>query len=176
MRKIILFIASSLDGFIARIDGTIDWLFTGSDYGYAQFYDSIDTVLVGRKTFDQVLEFSKSPFENKKCFVFTRQTNLYNQNNQNNQDVQFNHNIIETVKQLIKYPGKDIWLVGGSEIISVLLHANLINEIILSIHPILLGSGIPLFSDNRKLSCLRFMNSKTFESGLVQLHYELRPK
>src|SRR5438093_2485608 len=127
MKKVILFIASSLDGFIARRDGTIDWLFTGSDYGYAQFYDSIDTVLVGRKTFDQVLEFSKSPFENKKCFVFTRQTNLSNQNSQN---MQFSHNIIETVGQLIRSSGKDIWLVGGSEIILVLLNAEMINEII----------------------------------------------
>lgn len=171
MRKVILFTASSLDGFIARSDGTIDWLFTGSDYGYSQFYDSIDTVLIGRKTYDQVLEFSKSPFEKKKCFVFTRQTNL-----QNSQDIQFVNNVVETVGQLIKHPGKDIWLVGGSEIISVLLNADMINDIILSIHPIMLGTGIPLFRDNRKLSCLRFMNSKTFDSGLVQLHYELRQK
>lgn len=171
MRKVILFIASSLDGFIARTDGSIDWLFTGSDYGYNQFYDSIDTVLVGRKTFDQVLEFSKSPFEKKKCFVFTRRTNL-----ENTQDMQFVNNVIEIVTQLIRSPGKDIWLVGGSEIISVLLNSDMINEIILSIHPIILGSGIPLFRDTRKLSCLRFMNSKTFDSGLVQLHYELRQK
>jgi dihydrofolate reductase len=67
-------------------------------------------------------------------------------------------------------------LVGGSEIISILLNADLINEIILSVHPIILGSGIPLFRSIQKLSSLRFLNSKTFESGLVQLHYELRQK
>src|SRR5438093_13463944 len=128
MKKVILFIASSLDGFIARRDGTIDWLFTGSDYGYAQFYDSIDTVLVGRKTFDQVLEFSKSPFEKKKCFVFTRQTNL---SNQRSQDLQFVCNVVETVGQLIRPSGKNIYLVGGSEAIYVWLNAHLINEFIL---------------------------------------------
>lgn len=65
MRKVILYIGSSLDGYIAREDGTIDWLFTDGDYGYKQFYDSVDTVLLGRKTYDQVLEFTKSPFEKR---------------------------------------------------------------------------------------------------------------
>ena len=171
MRKVILFIASSLDGYIAREDGTIDWLFTDGDYGYKQFYDSVDTLLLGRKTYDQVLEFTKSPFEKKRCFVFTRQSNITNDHN-----LQFVNDPIERVKQLIRSSGKDMWLVGGSEIISVLLNADLINEIILSVHPIILGSGIPLFRSIQKLSCLRFLNSKTFESGLVQLHYELRQK
>jgi dihydrofolate reductase len=65
LRRVILFIASSLEGHIAREDGTIDWLFTDGDYGYKQFYDSVDTVLLGRKTYDQVLEFTKSPFEKR---------------------------------------------------------------------------------------------------------------
>jgi dihydrofolate reductase len=85
-------------------------------------------------------------------------------------------NVVGTVRDLIRSPGKDIWLVGGSEILSILLNADLINEIILSIHPIILGSGISLFKKIQKLSCLRFVNSKSFESGLVQLHYELRQK
>ncbi len=71
MRKVILFIASSRDGFIARADGTVDWRFTDGDYGYSAFYDSIDTVIVGRKTYDQALKFSKSAFEKKMCIVFT---------------------------------------------------------------------------------------------------------
>lgn len=166
-----MFIASSLDGYIAREDGTIDWLFTDSDYGYKEFYDSVDTVLLGRKTYDQVLEFTKSPFEKKRCFVFTRQSYITNDHN-----LQFVNNPVERVKQLIRPPGKNIWLVGGSEIISVLLNADLISEIILSVHPIILASGIPLFRSIQKLSCLRFLNSKTFESGLVQLRYELRQK
>ena len=95
MRKVILFIGSSLDGYIAREDGTIDWLFTDGDYGYKQFYDSVDTVLVGRKTFNQVLEFSKSPFEKKKCYVFTKQSSL-----ENTQNIQFVNNIVETVRYL----------------------------------------------------------------------------
>ena len=77
MRKVILFIASSLDGFIVRSDGTVDWLFTDGDYGYTSFYDSIDTVLVGRKTYDQALKFSKSAFEKKDVYCVYWTTKCY---------------------------------------------------------------------------------------------------
>ncbi len=170
MRKVLLFIGSSLDGFIARADGNVDWLFTEGDYGYKEFYDSIDIVLVGRKTYEQILEFSNSPFEKKKCFVFTRQPNVMGAHGQN---VECADNAVGKVRRLIRSSGNDIWLVGGSEIISVLLSADLINEIILSAGPIIIGSGIPLFRNIQKPSCLKLMNSKTFGSGLMQLHYEL---
>jgi dihydrofolate reductase len=72
MRKVRLFIAASLDGFIAREDGSIDWLFSDADYGYAQFYDSVDAVLVGRRTYEQAKGFEQKPFSGKKVYVFTR--------------------------------------------------------------------------------------------------------
>ncbi len=103
--------------------------------------------------------------------MFTRQTNL-----ENSQNLQFVNKGVETVRQLTRSQGKDMWLVGCSEIISLLLNADLINEIILSVHPFILGGGIPLFRNIQKLSCLRFINSKPYESGVVQLHYELRQK
>ncbi|MDQ3909707.1 MAG: hypothetical protein M3232_04815 [Thermoproteota archaeon] len=74
MRKIKLYIASSLDSYIASEGGGIDWLFTDEDYGYEKFYDSIDAILVGRKTYDQSLKFDEYPYKGKKVYVFTRRT------------------------------------------------------------------------------------------------------
>ena len=115
MRKIILFIASSLDGFIARIDQSIDWLFMDNDYGYKEFYKSIDTVLVGNKTYQKSKEFEEYPFKDKKVFVFTRSKNLKDEN------VDFVYDVANFSKKLIKQSGKNIWLVGGGEIAKIFL-------------------------------------------------------
>ena len=76
MRKIVLFIASSLDNFIARKNGDVSWLFTDQDYGYKKFYYSVDVLLVGRKTYEQALSFGEWPYIGKKCYVFTRKKNF----------------------------------------------------------------------------------------------------
>jgi dihydrofolate reductase len=166
MRKIILFIASSLDGFIAREDGSIDFLFTEGDYGYKKFLASVDTVLMGMKTYRQVLTFGDYPYREKRSIVFTREKKLKKDNN-----TEFNSDPVTLVKKLKKHKGKDIWLVGGSEIITVLMNAGLVDEIINSVHPILLGRGIPLFKDIRKDVKLKLVNSKGYESGLLQVEY-----
>lgn len=166
-RKIVLFIACSLDGYIARANGDIDWLFDDQDYGYAKFYESIDTVLVGRKTYEQASSFEEFPFKGKDCYVFSRSAN--------NEDeiVKFvDGDIVNFTEELKSKEGKDIWLVGGAEIIEVLLSANLIDTFIISIHPILLGNGIPLFKKQEVETKLVLKNSVKFSSGLVQLHYE----
>ena len=72
MRKVTLFIACSVDGYIAREKGGIDWLFTDNDYGYKKFYSSIDTILTGRKTYEQALGFGEWPYPGKKCYVLSR--------------------------------------------------------------------------------------------------------
>jgi dihydrofolate reductase len=169
MRKVVLFIASSLDGYIAREDGGIDWLFTDGDYGYSEFYDSIDTILVGRRTYDQSLEFDEYPYKGgKKVYVFTREKRASDQN------AEFiSSDVAGFVSRLVQSPGKDIWLVGGADIASILLNADLVDEIILSIHPVVLGTGIPLFKDVQKDLKLKLRKTVPFESGLVQLHYEL---
>lgn len=154
-----------MDGFIARKDGGIDWLFSDADYGYKQFYDSIDTVLVGNKTYRQSLGFEEAPFKGKQVFVFTRKPG------KPAPGVQFAKNPVELVQKLKKLPGKGIWLCGGSQIVSVLLNAGLCDEVILSIHPIILGGGIPLFFGIRKETGLKFVKSMSFPSGLVQLTY-----
>src|SRR5919199_5995017 len=76
MRKVVLFIASSLDGYIARPSGDIDWLFTDQDYGYSEFFASVDTVLMGRKTYEQVLTFDEYPYQDVKSYVFSNNLNF----------------------------------------------------------------------------------------------------
>ncbi len=104
------------------------------------------------------------------CYIFTKNPNF---RTTGKNIVQIKNNIIEFVNNLVNSDGKDIWLVGGADIISILLNANLVDEIILSIHPIILGKGIPLFKDIQIQTNLKLFNSITFESGLVQLYYKI---
>ena len=172
-RMVKLFIASSLDGYIAREDGSIDWLFTDADYGYTKFFDSIDTILVGRKTYDQSLEFDECPYKGKKVYVFTHDP----QSKRSNQEKSVEYvgtNITGFVQHLTQQSGgKDIWLLGGGEIVSVLVNAGLVDAIILSIHPIILGRGVSLFNNIWKQVNLKLEDSQSFNSGLVQLHYKV---
>jgi dihydrofolate reductase len=171
MRKVKLFVASSLDCYIAREDGGIDWLYTDADYGYEKFYDSIDTIIMGRKSYEQSLTFDVYPYKGKKVYVFTRKKV---RRNNNEQDCEYiDTNIQDFVTNLTQLIGKDIWLLGGGEIVSVLLNAGLVDEIILSIHPIILGTGIPLLRNIQKQVNLKLENSLSFERGLTQLCYKV---
>ena len=169
MRKVVLFIASSLDGFIASSDGSVDWLFTDQDYGYKRVYRSIDTVLMGRKTYAQMVKLWGYQYNEKKGYVFTR-----SRRSKGNKHVEFiSENIPKFVRALRKREGKDIWLVGGAEIATILLNAGLIDRIDLFIHPILIGNGIPLFHAIKPLNKLIFMHKKSFDGGLIQLSYRI---
>ena len=176
MRKIKLFIASSLDGYIATEDGSIDQLYTDSDYGYTQFYNSVDTILMGRKTYDKIIELAAEyPHKDKKNYVFSqKQSAGKRKGKEKDHNVEIIADIIDFVKiQLLQSQGKDIWLIGGADIISIFLNAGMLDEIILSIHPIVLGKGIPLFRNLQRQMNLKLVKSIPYESGLVQLHYEL---
>lgn len=168
MRKIILYIATSLDSYIARNDHSLDWLFTDQDYGYTPFLGTIDTTLMGYTTFEQVLGFGEFPYQDKKNFVFTR----------NHADTNYPYavfisgNIEQIVTELKNAEGKDIWLIGGGEINTILLNANLIDSIIISIHPVILGAGIPLFTGIIRESHFELVDTVSFSSGLVQLTYK----
>ncbi|MDW7732869.1 MAG: dihydrofolate reductase family protein [Methanolobus sp.] len=169
MGRLRLFIAASLDGYIARPDGSVDWLFTDGDYGYQEFYDSIDIVLMGRKTYEQVLEFGDYPYSDKKSFVFIRKDITPSDKNASF----VSKDIVGFTESLLKAGNSDIWLVGGSEIIKIFLEHDLIDDIIVSIHPIILGEGIPLFKHIKKEIHMELVNHVSFESGLVQLHYSI---
>ena len=125
MKKIKLFIASSLDGYIARDNGSIDWLVTDGDYGFSQFYESIDTIIMGRKTYDKVLESGKYPHTDKKSYVLSQNPHV----RRSSQHVEFIYAdvIVFIKKHLLQSKGKDIWLVGGSDIISIFLNADLVD-------------------------------------------------
>jgi len=138
MRKIKLFIAS-LDGYIATEDGSIDWLYTDSDYGYTQFYNSVDTILMGRKTYDKIIELAAEyPHKDKKNYVFSQKKSAgKRKGKEKDHNVEIIADIIDFVKiQLLQSQGKIIWLMGGADIISIFLNAGMLDEIILSIHPI----------------------------------------
>lgn len=167
MRRIQYFVACSLDGFIATDNDDISWLFTDNDYGYKEFFDSIDTTLTGRKTFDIIRGFDEFPYSGKKNYVFSRQLM-----NVSDPEVEYiSNDIVPFIRRLKEEAGKNIWLVGGASLASVLENASLIDDYIISIHPVLLGSGKPLFSESSGIRHLQLHECSNFPSGLVQLRY-----
>jgi dihydrofolate reductase len=141
MTKILVYIASSLDGFIARENGDIDWLPKLTESGYDAFYKSVDTVIMGKTTYDQVLTFGEYPYKDKKSFVLTST----NQNKDEN--AEFVSDVEKFVKDGFPNAGENIWLVGGAQIISSFLKQGVVDEIIISVIPILLGKGIHFFKN-----------------------------
>jgi len=161
-----LYIATSLDGYISREDGSIEWLFSDQDYGYKEFFASIDTLIIGRLTYEQSMTFAENPFGDKKCYVFTRSPRAAEPN------VAFvQPDVKEFTQKLMQEAGKDIWLVGGAQVIDLFMHENLIDEYIISIHPVLLGGGRSLFLKDFPETWLEFAGCAQFSSGLVQLRY-----
>jgi dihydrofolate reductase len=159
MNKIILYIACSIDGMIARENGSVDWLDqfsnTSEDYGYHEFYKKIKNVILGNKTYKQVLTFGEYPYKDKKSFIFSRKENS---------DDRF---VKDT--DFIKDLKGETWLVGGSILIEEFLKKNLIDEFIISVMPLVLGKGIPLFR-NMEVD-LKLIDVVKYDSGVVQLKY-----
>jgi dihydrofolate reductase len=169
MRRVKLFIACSLDGYIARPDGGIDWLFSDGDYGYREFCDSIDTVIMGRKTWELSLGFGDYPYPGKDAYVFSRRSG----HQPGPHRVQFvSEPVAGFVQALRAQPGRDLWLVGGGELTRAFLDEQLIDDFIISVHPRVLGAGLPLFPSPARETALRLVRTIPFESGLVQLHYQ----
>ena len=167
MRLLKLFIASSLDGYIAGPNSEIDWLFSGGDYGYFHFLDSIDTVIMGNKTYELMLSFGDTHYAGKRNYVFSRQKK------ENTEHITFIHDrITEFVTELKNENSeKGIWLVGGGEIISQCYNAGLIDVYIIAVHPVILGSGIALFPSLDHQENLVLSDTKIYPDGLLQLFY-----
>ena len=171
-RKLILFIAVSLDGYIAGENHEMDWLFNSEgegDNGFAKFYSTIDTVLVGRATYDWILqhESEDAVYRDKKCYVFTRIAR------QKKNHVTFIHeDAADFVRELKNKSGKDIWLVGGGELLHVFLKEKLVDECFITIAPVLLGKGIPLFKGNDFETRLSLQNITKY-GQMVELHYKV---
>ena len=176
MRKLIIYIAASLDGYIAKPNDDLSFLKLvekeNEDYGYAAFTATIDTIILGRKTYDWVLkEIGPGHYDNgdRTIYVITR-TPKQSQGN-----IHFyNGSLVELVTQLKSAKGKNIYCDGGSEIINELLKSRLIDELIISVIPVLVGGGTRLFKENIPEEKLELIGSKTFDTGLVQLHYKTK--
>lgn len=173
-RKLILYISMSLDGFIATKDDDISWLSIvekkGEDYGYKKFINTIDTYIVGRATYDNILKLTGGVFpqaDQFKCYVITREERA-----SENGVSFYNGNIEILINELKNKNGKNIYCDGGGQIVKLLMNLNLIDEYIVSIIPIILGNGKRLFLGETPMIKLKSKSSKEFETGLIQLHYK----
>jgi dihydrofolate reductase len=169
-KKVILYVAVSLDGFIARKNGSVDWLdkFNSpeEDYGYKEFLDSVNTVIMGNATYKQTLTFGEFPYKNKNCFVFAKTA-------KDDEYVKFvNDDVNRFINKLSSAENQRIWLVGGENLVNQFLQYDLIDEFIISIIPVLLGEGIQLFNGNNGELSLVVKDSKSYNSGVIQIHYE----
>ncbi len=169
--KTVLYIAMSLDGYIAKEDGGIGWLsiaeWPEEDYGYGEFIKDVGTVIMGRKTYEKVLSLGiPFPHRDKRCYVLSSSRSGQDEN------VIFYSGSMKDLIQAIKLEHEgNIFVDGGAETVHALLRENLIEECVISILPVLLGGGIRLFREGRAENRLRLISSKPFPSGLVQLHY-----
>ncbi len=166
-RKIILYTALSLDGFIAGEQDEMDWLFSDQDYGYGEFYSSIDTVLCGNTTFTVASSFGEYPFPGKTAYIFTRKSG---QSGEAEGLYFINEDPVLFVQRILQEKGKNIWLVGGGQINGLLLNAGLIDEMVLSYHPVFLGKGKALFQGQNIPAEFSTESVRQFASGLVQMH------
>ena len=167
MRNVKLYIATSLDSYIAGPNGEIDWLFTEGEFGYNAFMETIDTTLMGNETYKLIETFDDFPYKSQTNYVFTRHPNAPEA-----PYVQFvSGDIVAFVQELKQQAGKDIFLVGGGQINAILLEAGLIDELQVFVHPIILGKGIPMFQPTEKPHPWQLVETKAYERGLVELHY-----
>jgi len=170
MRKIILGLAVSLDGFIEGPNGEYDWCFTDQDYGLQAFFEHADTIFYGRKTYQQFQTMGGTlpGWPAFKEYVFSRTLSP--------DDLKPGAQLItevsqEAVDRIRQEPGKDIWLFGGAGLTAALLELERIDRLWLSVHPILLGAGKPLFPPTDSRRPLQLLDSKTYSTGLVSLTY-----
>lgn len=168
---VFLFIAQSLDGYIAAPDGDIAFLSqveaAGEDYGYTDFFRAVGTVIIGRKTYEKVLGFGEPfPYRGKTCYVLTRTPR------ENTADVTFYTGDVPTLIRRLKNESTEhIFVDGGGEAILAMMAHGLVDRYIVSVVPTLLGDGIPLFRPGFSAQKLRLLRATTFPSGLVQLWY-----
>jgi dihydrofolate reductase len=170
MRKIIAYLATSVDGFIARPNGDVDWLDRPrppGNYGMGAFIRSIDTVVMGRGTYDIGKKLGAPPRLGTKNIILSRSL------------------APDSVKDAVvekgdarvlgdrwrKEQGRDIWLMGGAKVFGEFLDAGALDDLIIHVVPVLIGTGIPLLDAKRRTSQLELLSTKKFSDGVVRLHY-----
>jgi len=167
-----LFIATSLDGNIAGPDDDLSWLFTDADYGFSDFFASVDTLVMGRGTYEVIRTFGEWPYPGKRTVVVSRRGDL----EIDTPDTELHVGDLPEMIEMLSGKGCDnVWLVGGGELVRSFLEKGLLDRITVSMHPILLGSGVPLFPGGFRRTMLLLEDTKVFEGGLVQLNYHVMP-
>lgn len=173
MRRVKYYLAASLDGFIAHKDGSYGGFLVEGEHvaDFIESYNQFDTVLMGRATYEEGLKAGVTdPYPMLKSYVFSRSMKA-------SPDARVklvSENAGGVVRKLKSETGKDIWLCGGGNFAATLFAENLIDEILLKLNPLLLGSGIPLFAGGIRQTALELISSKTYDSGVVVLQYRVR--
>ena len=180
MPRVIVYIATSQDGFIADENGSVDWLpqtteeCGGEDYGYPAFYESIDAIAIGRKTYEQILGFGDWPYPGKTSYIFSRSPTK-----SNHPDIAFvTQNIPDFMKSLEEKKVKRLWMVGGSDLIESFYHEGFIDEFIITKFPKILKKGIPLktLDDALKAGELNKEKSMNFGGDTFQDYFSIKHK
>ena len=172
-RKVVLYISASLDGFIAKPGDDLSFLNAmekeGEDYGYAAFTSQVDTVIMGRKTFDWVFRaINNVPHPEKDTYIITGKARAPIGKTQF-----FTGDVVALVRKLKSQPGGIIYCDGGAQLANTLLRAGLMDELVVSVIPVLLGGGLRLFEEGIPERRMELVSSKAYEMGLVQLHYRV---
>jgi dihydrofolate reductase len=170
MRKVILNLAVSLDGFIEGPNGEYDWCFTDQDYGMKEFFKRTDAIFLGRKSYELVKKTGDDYFGKRKIYVFSKTLTETKDEN----TIIIGEDVAATVNKIKNEEGKDIWLFGGASLVTTFMNEGLVDELMLAVHPILLGNGKPLFNGIQQRIKLHLSDVKTFSSGLVQIFYVAR--
>jgi dihydrofolate reductase len=171
MRKLILQVAVSLDGFIEGPNAEIDWCLTDQDYGLRDFFKQIDTLFIGRKTYELMLSMGDNPspgFPKFKQYIFSTTLDEVKED-----AVLIKDNVQSQVEKIKNEKGKAIWLFGGGSLTTSLMNLKLIDEVWLAVHPVILSGGKPLFDNIKERVNLKLLDSKTYSTGLVFLKYAI---
>lgn len=173
MAEVILYVATSLDGYIARKDGNLDWLNghsnpEGSDYGYDDLLAGTGTILMGRNTYEAILGFGISwPYPDHDTVVATRQS-AYPVSTPR---TSVTPDAVALTRDLREKSAKDVWLVGGGNLVRSLIAEGLVDRLVLTLIPVVLGSGIPLFPEGTSESGWELVRTEAFAGGAVSLTY-----
>jgi dihydrofolate reductase len=170
MRRVRYAVASSVDGFISGPQGQVDWIPEDPDIDFSAIFSQFDTVLMGRRTYEEVLKMGGGPNLNTKNYVFSR--TLRQQDNPG--VVVVNEGAAETVSALRSQPGKDVWLFGGGVLFRSLAESALVDSVEVAVAPTLLGGGVPLAPELALPLRLRLTGSRVYGSGIVMLEYSTR--
>ena len=173
MRKVVLGLGISIDGYIARRNGAVDFLFMPKDYSMGTFFKTIDTAIMGRKTLDVAIKMGGSfGGSSMKTYVMSRTRPP----GERDGIVFTNKSPAALIREIRKRPGKDIWLMGGGELARDFLKADLVDQLYIGIVPVLLGDGIPLFPSGFPQRDFALVENKTFSRGLISLKYDRAPR